>query len=78
MISRPFFNGYRAQIGGQTLLVDSYRGLIPTIEIPAGTSDRLTMVYRPAWLIWGGVVSIFCLSIVAVSSVLAISGKRRS
>jgi uncharacterized membrane protein YfhO len=78
MISRPFFSGYRAQIGGQPLRVDSYRGLIPTIEIPAGTSGRLTMVYRPAWLIWGGGVSILCLSIMAVSGVLAISGKRRS
>jgi hypothetical protein len=77
-ISRPFFNGYRAQIGGQTLRVDSYRGVIPTIEIPAGTNGRLTMVYRPAWLVLGGSVSIFCLSIVAVSGVLVISGKRRS
>jgi hypothetical protein len=78
MISRPFFNGYRAQIGGRALRVDSYRGLIPTIEIPAGTSGRLTMVYRPAWLVRGGSVSILCLSIVAVSGVLAISGRRRS
>ncbi|MEY2510096.1 MAG: hypothetical protein QOE26_859 [Verrucomicrobiota bacterium] len=76
--SRPFFSGYRARIGDQELRVDSYRGLIPTIEIPAGTNGRLTMVYRPAWLVRGGSVSILCLSIVAVSGVLAISGKRRS
>ncbi|MEY2575375.1 MAG: hypothetical protein QOF80_862 [Verrucomicrobiota bacterium] len=76
--SRPFFSGYRARIGDQELRVDSYCGLIPTIEIPAGTSGRLTMVYRPAWLVRGGSVSILCLSIVAVSGVLAISGKRRS
>jgi hypothetical protein len=76
--SRPFFSGYRARIGDQELRVDSYRGLIPTIEIPAGTSGRLTMVYRPAWLVLGGSVSILCLSIVAVSGVLAISGMRRS
>jgi hypothetical protein len=76
--SRPFFSGYRARIGDQELRVDSYRGFIPTIEVPAGTSGRLTMVYRPAWLVRGGSVSIFCLGIVAVSGVLAISGKRRS
>jgi hypothetical protein len=76
--SRPFFSGYRARIGDQELRVDSYRGLIPMIEIPAGTSGRLTMVYRPAWLVRGGSVSILCLGIVAVSGVLAISGKRRS
>jgi hypothetical protein len=76
--SRPFFSGYRARIGDQELRVESYRGLIPTIEIPAGTSGRLTMVYRPAWLVRGGSVSILCLSIVAVSGVLATFGKRRS
>jgi hypothetical protein len=76
--SRPFFSGYRARIGDQELRVDSYRGLIPTIDIPAGTTGRLTMVYRPAWLVRGGSVSILCLGIVAVSGVLAISGKRRS
>ena len=76
--SRPFFSGYRARIGDHELRVDSYRGLIPAIEIPAGTSGRLALVYRPDWLVHGGRVSILCLSIVAVSSVLAISGKRRS
>ena len=71
MISRPFFDGYRAQIGGRVLRVDSYRRLIPIIEIPAGTSGRLTMVYRPAWLIWGGGLSVLCLSILIVSLTLA-------
>ena len=76
--SRPFFSGYQARLGDRSLQVDSYRGLIPTIEIPAGTNGRLTMVYRPSWLIWGSGVSILCLGIVAVSGVLAISGMRRS
>ena len=51
-ISRPFFNGYRAKIGDVALKVDSYRGLIPIIEIPAGMSGRLTLVFRPWWLIY--------------------------
>jgi len=75
--SRPFFSGYHARIGDHELRVDSYRGLIPTIEIPAGTRGRLTMVYRPAWLVLGGSVSILCVSIVAVSGVLGM-GMRRS
>jgi hypothetical protein len=80
IFSRPFFSGYQAWLGDRSLKlkVNSYRGLIPTIEIPAGTSGRLTMVYRPAWLTWGGGVSILCLGVVAVSGVLAISGMRRS
>jgi hypothetical protein len=77
-ISRPFFSGYRARVGDHALRVDSHRGLIPTIEIPAGSSGHLTVVYRPTWLVLGGAVSVLCLGVVAVSGVLAISGKRRS
>jgi len=51
--ARPFFPGYRARLGNVELKVDSYRGLIPTIEIPAGLSGRLTLSYRPWWLVWG-------------------------
>jgi hypothetical protein len=76
--SRPFFNGYQARIGDRPFRVDSYRGLFPVIEIPAGTSGRLTMVYRPPWLCWGGGVSILCLGIVAGGGVLAIWQMRRS
>jgi hypothetical protein len=76
--SRPFFRGYQAWIGDRSLKVDSHRGLVPSIEIPAGTSGRLTLVYRPSWLIWGGGVSILCLGVAAVCGVLAISGMRRS
>jgi hypothetical protein len=76
-ISRPFFNGYRARIGARELRVDSYRGLIPMVEIPAGTSGRLMIVYRPPWLIWGGVVSTSCLAIMAASGVFALGQTRR-
>jgi hypothetical protein len=70
-VSRPFFNGYRASIGNVPLRVDSYRALFPTIEIPAGTSGRLTLVYRPWWLIYGGAISLGCLFFIIAASVLA-------
>jgi hypothetical protein len=76
--SRPFFSGYQAWLGDRSLKVNSYRDLMPTIELPAGTSGRLTMVYQPTWLVRGGGISILCLAIVGVSGVLAISGMRRS
>ena len=41
--SRPFFRGYRAELNGTNLSVDSYRGLMPTVEIPAGTNGRLVL-----------------------------------
>jgi len=77
-ISRPFFNGYRARLEDKPLKVNSYRGLIPVIELPAGTSGRLTMMYRPSWLFWGGGVSILCLGIVTASGLLALWQMRRS
>ena len=52
--SRPYFRGYKARIGDQKLAITSYRELFPILEVPAGTHGRLTVVYRPAWLLWGG------------------------
>jgi len=63
-ISRPFFNGYRATIDGRPLEVDSYRGLIPLVEVPPGTSGRFALVYRPWWLVTGEAVA--ALSFVAM------------
>ncbi len=77
-ITRPFFAGYQARIGTRGLRVDSYRGLFPIVEIPAGTSGRLTLDYRPSWLLWGGGASIFCLAIAAAGGVCATWQMRRS
>jgi len=75
-ISRPFFDGYRATLAGRAVLVSSYRGLIPLLEIPAGTSGRLEIVYRPWWLIVGGIVA--ALSFVAMVGSAAIALSRCS
>jgi hypothetical protein len=75
IVSRPFFNGYCATIGDVPLKVDSYRGLIPTIEVPAGMSGRFTLVYQPWWLIYGSSLAVLCLSVVAVSSMFALRRK---
>jgi hypothetical protein len=71
-VSRPFFNGYRAKVGGLVLTVDSYRGLFPTIEVPPGTKGRLTLVYRPQWLIWGGAIAGVSLLVIIVGVMAAI------
>ena len=70
-ISRPFFGGYRAKVGDRFLEVASYRGLMPVIELPAGTRGRLTMVYRPWWLIWGGTIAAASLAALLGCAVLA-------
>lgn len=75
-ISRPFFNGYQAQLGDQSLKVDSYRGLFPVIEVPAGTNGRLIMVYRPPWLVWGGTVAGLSLLAMIVGAIAALVSRR--
>ncbi len=73
--SRPYFRGYQARLGDQKLAVASYRGLFPVVEIPAGTHGRLTLAYRPYWLIWGGIAAFACALIIALSLVASITGR---
>ncbi len=54
VLARPFFGGYRATLNGEKCAVASYRGLVPLIKLPPGAHGRLTVVYRPWWLLWGG------------------------
>jgi hypothetical protein len=61
LVSRPYFPGYSASLAGQSLDVTSYRGLIPMIKIPANAHGRLTITYRPSWLVWGAAIALVCL-----------------
>jgi len=69
--SRPYFRGYVARIAGQKLIVDSYRSLFPTVELPAGSHGRLVLTYRPAWLVVGGGLSILCAFFFLIASLVA-------
>jgi hypothetical protein len=75
--SRPYFRGYVGQIDGERLNVDSYRGLFPTVELPAGSHGHLVLTYRPVWLVFGGGLSILC-AVLFVAGVVAaaVSGGR--
>ena len=75
--SRPFFPGYRARIGGRNLTVFSERNLIPLVEVPPGMHDRLTLYYRPDWLIYGGAIAIASAAIWIVSAALAFRASKR-
>ena len=61
--SRPYFCGYSASVGNQKLRIDSYHGLFPIIEVPGGAHGRLTLIYRPWWLVVGGAVSLLCAAV---------------
>ncbi len=54
---RPWFPGYRATLDGESLPVGSYRGLLPTVELPAGSRGELVLRYRPRAVVWGGALS---------------------
>ena len=69
--SRPYFRGYKARVGDQKLTIKSHRGLFPILEVPAGTHGRLTVAYRPAWLMWGGGVAAVCGLIVLLGVIAA-------
>src|SRR6266436_7243415 len=71
--SRPYFRGYQARLGDQKLAVTSYRGLFPVVKIPPGMHGRLTLAYRPYWLIWGGGAAIACALVIALSLVAVIA-----
>jgi hypothetical protein len=75
--SRPYFRGYEVWLGKRKLVVDSYRGLFPIIEVPAGSRDRLVLVYRPPWLVYGGGLSILSVIVFLAGVVAAaVSGGR--
>jgi hypothetical protein len=71
--SRPYFRGYQARLGDQKLAVTSYRGLFPVVKIPPGMHGRLTLAYRPYWLIWGGGAAIASALVIALSLVAVIA-----
>jgi len=73
--SRPYFRGYEARLGNQKLPVDSYCSLLPIVEVPAGSHGKLTLIYRPWWLVAGGILSILCAIFLLIGSVLATRAK---
>lgn len=75
--SRPFFDGYQAKLNGRAVTVESYRGLFPIIELPAGTRGRLSMTYRPAWLLWGGAVAGLSLLVMIAGAIAALVSRPR-
>ncbi len=61
IFARAFFDGYRATLDGKKIAVESYRGWAPLLRLPPGAHGRLTMVYRPWWLLWGGAIALLSL-----------------
>jgi hypothetical protein len=71
VFTRPYFRGYEARLGKRQLPVTSYRGLLPVVELPARSSGRLVLTYRPWWLVYGGGLSILCAVIITTGVVAA-------
>jgi hypothetical protein len=76
-VSRPFFPGYRALIDRRHLAVFSERNLIPLIDVPPGTHGRLTLYYRPDWLIYGSALAITSAAVWFIAVFFAIRSRRK-
>ena len=55
--SRAYHPGYRATLNGARLPVGTFRGMMPTVEIPAGSRGRLALRYLPTAVVAGGIVA---------------------
>ncbi|MGH8165088.1 MAG: hypothetical protein ACREP1_12225, partial [Rhodanobacteraceae bacterium] len=71
VFARPFFDGYRATLNGRHLPVDSFRGLAPVVQLPPGAHGRLTLIYRPWWLLLGGAIAMISALVMIVAAGLA-------
>jgi hypothetical protein len=74
--SRPYFRGYEARLENQRLPVTSYRGLLPIVEVPAGSHGRVTLTYRPYWLKWGNAAAVACVLALTLGFFAATSQRR--
>jgi uncharacterized membrane protein YfhO len=75
VFSRPYFDGYRASLGGQNIQVGSDGGLYPVVEVPAGGRGRLVLEYRPSWLIYGGAIALTC-AVISVAGLVVVALRR--
>jgi hypothetical protein len=75
--SRPFFPGYRARIDRRDLAVVSERNLIPLVEIPPGTHGRLTLYYRPDWLVYGSAIAMTSAAVWIICAIFAMRNRRK-
>ncbi len=68
--SRPYYRGYQARLNGKLLPVGSFRGLMPTVEIPPGSSGELVLSYAPRAVFYGMI-----LALLSLTGVLALIGR---
>ncbi|MFL6584378.1 MAG: hypothetical protein ACJ8KU_07650 [Chthoniobacterales bacterium] len=77
VLSRPFFPGYVATLNGARTPVATFRGLAPAVRLPAGSSGKLELIYRPRWLVGGGIIALFCAVLTAMLALFG-WGERRA
>jgi hypothetical protein len=52
LVSGPWSRGYRVKLNGNPLPVQSHRGLVPSVALPAGAQGRREIWYEPGSLRW--------------------------
>jgi hypothetical protein len=53
VFARPWFPGYRASLDGRPVPVELLNLTMPAVRVPAGSSGRLVLEYRPRSLVLG-------------------------
>lgn len=78
VLSRAWYPGFRATLNGEPLAVEPVRGLVPSVELPAGAVGRLTFSYWPANLSAGLTIAGIAAVLLGLLEVFAIFAMRRS
>src|SRR5262249_36091054 len=64
IFSRPWFPGYRAECNGRPMPVEVFDLILPAVRLPAGTSGRVVLEYRPAPFVLGCCITASCAAVI--------------
>jgi uncharacterized membrane protein YfhO len=66
-VSETYFPGWRATVDGRTAPIHETYGVLRGVVVDAGR-HRIEMVYRPATVIWGGILTAVGLAGMAIAA----------
>jgi hypothetical protein len=75
VFARPWFPGYEATCDGRPVPVEVFDLILPAVRLPAGTSGRVVLEYRPRSFVFGCRLAA-AAALVVILCVLAAAGQR--
>lgn len=78
VVSQVDYPGWRASVDGRNVDVDTYNGVLQSIELPAGSST-VELSFRPVlWTLWVALALVGVLVWLAAALVVTVSARRRA